>query len=115
MKPAKKAILLACAAMVIVFFWILPGINEGKEPRYVRYYEDTDEEKYSGVIQTVAYHGSDTTQKRHRKAMKKEVIEPRKTRKVSPKIFSRAMQFEPLIESDSILELAERDSLSVVQ
>lgn len=111
MKPAKKAIALAVITTAILMFWIMPGINKGNQTGYVRYYEDTDAGKGAAkVLPASHFNRADTTQRRHRKIMKREIIELRKSGKISPAIFSRAMQFEPLTEQDSIL----LDSLDVV-
>ena len=107
MKPAKKTIVLAVTCLAIIVLWVLPHINKGEQTRYVRYYEDTSVPLVSTAV--------DSTGKRHRKAMRKEIIEPQKTRRVNAKMFSRAMQFEPLVEFDSLAKISERDSLSIVQ
>ena len=107
MKPAKKTIVLSMICLAIIILWVLPHINKGEQTRYVRYYEDTSV--------PLASTAADSTGKRHRKAMRKEIIELQKTRRVNAKMFSRAMQFEPLVEFDSLAKIAERDSLSIVQ
>ena len=114
MKPRKKATLLVLAISAIVFLWVLPGINEGKHKGYARSYEDT-EGKPAGPLMQTAYHKSDTTQKRQRRIMKREVIDPGKSKKVNAWMFSRAMQFEPLHEGDSLPVEHEMDSLFVVR
>jgi hypothetical protein len=117
MTPTRKATILFSVSMLIVFFWVIPGINHGKETRYVRYYEDTDKTAINRLASQRDGHlnQADTTRRQARK-LRKEIIEPRKSRRVDGKMFSRAMQYEPIIqEQDSLLELAENDSLAVMQ
>ena len=103
MKSSKKPFVLAVASIAIVIFWVIPGVNKGNNIEYVRYYEDVD------GLPTNALHGTLSpadTARPNKKVYKKEVIKPAKERKVSAKIFSRAMQFEPVIV-DSLEQNAE--------
>jgi hypothetical protein len=115
MKPIKNVLILSLIAGCIIVFWLIPGINTAKETRYVRYYENVDVK--SAAVDTENRKIKKTTVDTiPGKVYKKEVIEPRKSKRIDPEMFSRAMQYEPLAE-DSIMiyEVVEvSDSLAVI-
>jgi hypothetical protein len=113
MKTHWKLTGLSAATGAIIIFWLLPGIHQGKEKEYVRLYEDTYEKSFPVNAGSVRIALNDSTKRKKRKVFRKETIEPRKSKKVSGKMFSRAIQFEPVIEGDSVAGKA--DSLPVVQ
>lgn len=109
----KKAVSLAIVAIAIIVFWLAPGVNSGKERQYVRLYEDVSQEDTR-----IALHRADTTKKKRNKTYRKEVIRPSEGRKVSAKMFSRAVQFAPLREApeDSVTIIAEKtDTVMVIR
>ena len=117
MNPTKKVVFLFSVSMLIIVLWIIPSINRGKETRYVRYFEDTDAPAVNRLtsFSKPVMNQADTTRRKTRK-FRKEIIDTRKARRVNGKMFSRAMQFEPMIEErDSLTEFAQRDSLAVMQ
>jgi hypothetical protein len=105
MKPVKKIIALSVLVFSIVLFWVVPGINMAKETKYTRYYEDTEKRVPSSIaIVANSREERDTTSRRRKKVYRKESIEPRKSREVSAKMFSRAIQFEPeIVTIDSVM------------
>jgi hypothetical protein len=111
MKSVKKIIALSALVFSIVLFWVVPGVNMAKETKYTRYYEDTDTPVPSSMdIVANSREEEDTTSRRRKKVYKKESIEPRKSREVSAKMFSRAIQFEPEIV---IIDSVKTDSVQV--
>src|SRR5688572_28606665 len=102
MKTHRKLATLLVAAAGIIVFWLLPGVHQGKEKEYVRRYEDTYESPVSGRVKARSIALNDSTKRKKKKVFRKETIDPRKTRKVSGKMFSRAIQFEPVLYADSV-------------
>jgi len=115
MKPIKNVLILSLIAGCIIIFWLTPGINTAKETRYVRYYENVDMKPapVAGKKEKTKKSTADTIPG---KVYKKEVIEPHKTKRIDPEMFSRAMQYEPLVEDSVMLyEVVEvSDSLAVI-
>jgi hypothetical protein len=101
MKPLKKIMLLASAVSAIVLFWLVPGINTSHHVEYTRRFEDVDRQPIAGVADK-------TPSNRIKKIVpvyKSETIKPEMTlSKVTPKMFSRSMQFEEVLLYDSLTD-----------
>lgn len=110
MKIKAKIVFLFLALGGLIAFGVAPAINKGQDTQYVRYYEDVDMKVSSNkkISRQVATK-KDTTVKNHNKVYKKETIAPARTRRVSMKQFSRAIQFEPVVDT----MLLKQDTLAV--
>ena len=57
MKSINRIVILTLAAVVIVMFWLAPGINKATAVQYTRLYEDTD---YTRVPKDTSKHKEKT-------------------------------------------------------
>jgi hypothetical protein len=99
MKNSKNIIGLSFIVAGIIVCWLIPGINKAGISSYERAYEDTWNNNSS-----FAYVAPGDTIKPARKVYRTEEISPKKDKKVNMKMFSRAVQFQPVAESDSLQE-----------
>jgi hypothetical protein len=97
MKRVRNILLLLPVVFGIVVFWLMPGINKAETSEYTRRYEDTwqKDAAYSGTK-------GDTTRPAKKTAYRKETIDTKKSKKVNMKMFSRAIQFEPVEKMDTL-------------
>ncbi|MBL0739816.1 hypothetical protein [Chryseolinea lacunae] len=110
MKPIRKIFALCVIVLSIIVFWLMPGVNTAKDTTYVRRYEDTSRESDS-LDQKHSSKSNNTKVVRQKKLYKTEKIRSMdRFAKISPKVYSRAMQFDEIqyLTKDSI---RSRDSL----
>lgn len=123
MKSINKIVILTLAAMAIIMFWLVPGINKATAVQYTRIYEDTDYKthvtkdtsKHKGKntkppkapgrtednIKEEEYRSAKTTST-SKKVYKSESIRPKdKKIKLNAKMFSRAVQFVEEVPLDT--------------
>jgi hypothetical protein len=123
MKSINKIVVLTLAAVAIVMFWLVPGINKATAVEYTRVYEDTDyktrapkdtiKHKEKNVrppkgprrtednIKEAEYRSAKTTST-SKKVYKSESIRPKdKKVKLNAKMFSRAVQFVEEVPLDT--------------
>ena len=132
MKSINRIMILTLAAILIVKFWLMPGINKATAMQYTRVYEDTDHlalvakdtSKHEKKVKPPKGPGRPEdnlkqekypsgNRKPSKKVYKSESIRPKdKKARLNARMFSRAVQFVEEVPLDSTEAVVVADSVS---